>query len=621
MEPKESERTNYLFFGILFAIQLITTTSSILLKENLAGSRMFFWFYALGQSAFEVMLFIVLATWILRYIGKIGFSCFIGFVFTVYALQFLDFVTDRILDLTFLEGVKAFILDETWGNFRLLLDASGISFPIWILIFTSLGCIPLIGVGFYHATDLLAKKYPLPLRKEIALQILLCIPAALFFWDYTASKVIHPDSYTAFVKSLPWKRTFLTPHTIQLSLKNRLLSPPTEEETKTSIAQIDLTVRDRPNIYLFVVETLRADFMTEEIAPNLYTFGKQNISADLSLANANFTNISWFSIFHSQFPFFWYKRIADHWSTGSPALQIFKKLGYQIKVYTSAELEFYGMEQLLFGQKNELLDSYQTFHHEPKQPAWNSDRKLIEQLDGDSNSPSGQLFIVFLDATHFDYSWPETTDSLFNPYASEIAFFRTYPTKSNIEKIKNRYRNAIHYMDHLFGSFLEKVDPNALIAFTGDHGEEFFDHGHLFHGSHLSQEQLAVPIYFRIGNKQMKVPILSQMDIMPTLLDAITHTTFPILEGQSALRPIAWPYAFSSRFNAKRSPYEFALQDNTYKLIAQFNDKDQIFDSTGINILSLRSCCDLTISEYQENAQQWVMSQFGPALNRLFPKE
>ena len=585
MEQKESERINYLFFGILFAIQVITTTSSILLKENLAGSRMFFWFYALGQSAFEAALFIFLATLILRYLGKISFSCFIGFAFTVYALQFLDFVTDRILDLTFLQGVKAFILDETWENFRLLLDASGISF-----------------------------------RKEILLQVLICIPAALFFWDYTASKVIHPDSYTAFVKSLPWKRTFLTPHTIQLPLGHRLILPPSEEETKESITKIDQKIRNRPNIYLFVVETLRSDFMNMEIAPHLTAFAEQNISADLSLANANFTNISWFSIFHSQFPFFWYKRVTDNWSIGSPPLQIFKKLGYQIQVYTSAQLEFYGMEHLLFGSKNELLDSYQTFHHAPKQPAWDSDRQLFEKLEADAKDSNGQLFIVFLDATHFDYSWPET-DSPFTPYASEIAFFRTYPTKSNIEKIKNRYRNAIHYMDKLFGAFLEKVDPNAVIAFTGDHGEEFFDHGHLFHGSHLSQEQLAVPIYFRVGNRQLRVPILSQMDIMPTLLDAVAGTTFPILEGQSALRPIEWPYAFSSRFNAKRSPYEFALQDNTYKLIAQFNDKDQIFDSTGINILSLRSCCDLTMSQYQENAQQWVQNQFGPALNRLFPQE
>jgi hypothetical protein len=617
-DPKLPIRINYIFFGLLFSLLAVTSTSSILLKEDLGGSRLFFWFYAIGQSTLEVTL-LIFASWMIRKVlGNKSFWFFIGLVFLAFLFHLLDFMMDRVLDLSIWETLS-FVFDESLDNFFFLLDASGIPIWIWVLSFSAMAMLPLLGILFYKATHWVTEKKPLQWRKETFFQLFICLPIALFFWDYSASPVIPPDAYTAFIKSLPWKHTFLTPKSIRLPIHGSLGQLPSEEKIAHAIHSIELQPDQKPNIFLFVVESLREDCITEAIAPNLSKFRDEHLSAELALSNANCTQMAWYSTFHSQFPFYW--RHAKK-TVGSPALATFKKLGYKIHLYSSAQLEYYGMDCSLFGHERRLLDSAQFFLHPPPKEAWESDSELLKKLQADlANDPAlsqGQLFIIFWDTTHFDYSWPKDKPSKFTPFASEFSFYKAYCSKKNIEKIKNRYRNAVHFMDSLFGDFLTKADPTSLVAFMGDHGEEFFDHGHLFHNSHLTHEQISVPIYFRIGERKEKVPFLSQMDIMPTLLNAITGHSFPFLQGESILEPKKWPYAVTARYNASRAPFEFSLHNGQNKLIVQFVDRKNIFSSNQLRICALRSCKDKTLSECQNELNEWVQDQFGPALDRLF---
>ena len=104
---------------------------------------------------------------------------------------------------------------------------------------------------------------------------------------------------------------------------------------------------------------------------------------------------------------------------GSPPLKLLKKWGYQVRVYSSAQLNYYGMETLLFGKGAHLVDSYQTFPHVPPLEAADSDAQAIAKLQSDmEKNPSlqeGQVFIIFWDATHFNYSWPKNWSPKFEP--------------------------------------------------------------------------------------------------------------------------------------------------------------------------------------------------------------
>jgi ketol-acid reductoisomerase len=210
-------------------------------------------------------------------------------------------------------------------------------------------------------------------------------------------------------------------------------------------------------------------------------------------------------------------------------------------------------------------------------------------------------------------------------YAKEMAYFKTFQSQKSIDLIKNRYHNAVNYMDSLFGRFLTHLPraEEAIVIFTGDHGEEFFEHGHLFHNSHLTREQTHIPLYFKWGlGKRAIAPrgVVSQMDVFPSLLAYLSGEAPPFLEGSSLFHAPQWPYAVTARFNAGLTPYEFCIHNGEYKLIAQFLNRRDLFASNRLRLLSLRTRLDKTVHTFKNDVASWVDEEFGTALTRLFPE-
>lgn len=625
MDPNENRyRINYLYFGVYFLLLSLLYASSVFTRENLSGSRFFFFLYTMGQVTLETALFIFLGWIIYRFLGKVWFALFVGGTFVWAIVHVLDFMINRVLDLSIWDALRIFVLDETFENFLFLLDASGIPLWAWLLFAISIMALPLIGIGLYKLSDLYAQKRPLAAKKEWFLQAFLCIPCAMFLWDYSASGVIHPNAYNAFIKSLPWKMTFLHPSTVSIALPGPIRAPKSEDEILHAIAKDKTVLSNKPNIYLFVMESLRDDFITTNTAPNLNRFKERAIHFDNALSGGNGTHLSWFSIFHSQFPYFWRETQQKNWKMGSPPLTLLKKWGYKIRVYTSAQLGYYGMEDLIFGKNHHLIDTYQQFPHAPPLNACDSDLAAMEALQKDltdSDLQQGQVCIVFLDGTHFAYSWPSHWKAKFIPFAKELAYFRTINSATNREMIKNRYRNSIHYMDSLFHPFFKNL-PNkqeSIIAILGDHGEEFFEHGHLFHNSHLSREQTRPPLYLKLGNSNRTISnrnIVSQIDIFPSIIDHLSNKSVDFLEGQSIFSENRWPFAITARFNAGHTPYEFSIHNGKTKIIAQFPNRTNIFAAETLRIMSIRDNKDRAI--HQTDALGFISTEFGPAFDRLF---
>ena len=627
-EPDPPIWINYFYFGSLFALVTLLSISGVMVREDLGGSQIFFLLYSLGEATLEVLLFIFCGWFIRKHLSRIWFISYIGLTFVWSVLHLLDFLLDRILNFTVWETI-GFVFDESFDNFVHMLIASGLPLWVWLGIFILLTAIPVIGVLIYRTTEWLTDKKPLRIRLNILVQICFCIPVALFLWDFSASRILHREAHLSFIKSLPWKVTFLHPRTPSIALSHPLAKPRSESKTQTTIQEFPYTVTHRPNIYLFIVESLREDAIRPHIAPNLSEFRDQNLSSEVSVSNANATQLSWFSILHSNYSYYWSALKQQGWQSGSPALQLLRKMGYKIHVYTSADLLYYGMDELLFG-KNNYLASITNIPHINGKEAWQSDEETIQTFASDlaenQQYREGQCFIFFWDATHFDYSWPKNKPSLFSPTASGMNYFKAYHSKKNIQSIKNSYQNAVNFVDGLFGHFLAIVPDreNAIIAFTGDHGEEFFEHGHLFHLSQLSDVQTQVPIFFQLPRKPDAMPqLLTQMDIFPSIIDSLTSdgATQQVLEGQSIFLKNRWPYAVISRYNASRTPFEFCIHNGHHKLIARFANRHDIFRSRFLHILSLRTYQDQIFCECKKDLDGWVRNEFGDALEKIFPEK
>ena len=105
----------------------------------------------------------------------------------------------------------------------------------------------------------------------------------------------------------------------------------------------------------------------------------------------------------------------------------------------------------------------------------------------------------------------------------------------------NRYLNAAHFVDGQIGRLIDHLDAagalqNTVVVVTGDHGEEFLEHGRWGHGSAFIDEQMRVPLVMRIPGQDARVidTVTSHLDIVPSILPALGVTNPPSDYGLGA---------------------------------------------------------------------------------------
>ena len=287
------------------------------------------------------------------------------------------------------------------------------------------------------------------------------------------------------------------------------------------------------------------------------------------------------------------------------------------------------MDKLIFGEANDLADEIVSFEDEESEIPHKRDKFVVDKLLHEmkkGEGSGGRVFIVFLDSTHLDYSWPEGEAVQFEPYKKKINYLKAAFTNQGLERIKNRYRNSLYYVDSLFGKFVHTLSTcpggeEAVVVITGDQGEEFYEQGHLFHASSLSHPQTHVPLYYKFGKmgpfvEQREHGMSCHMDIFPTLFHYLFKRDVgrEFCQGQSIFKEQRWPYTVTARFNASRSPCEFCIHNGKQKLTASFSDERNIFNARGLRILSTKDLKDDSIFHDHNSLRE----QFGKALDRIF---
>lgn len=116
------------------------------------------------------------------------------------------------------------------------------------------------------------------------------------------------------------------------------------------------------------------------------------------------------------------------------------------------------------------------------------------------------------------------------------------------------YDAEIRYTDEsLIGPLMRKLKElglydQALIMVTGDHGEEFFEHGGWGHGHNIFDESLKVPLIVKFPGSRFAGSrigsVVSLVDIMPTILETFSaefsveemdgKSLIPLLKGRES---------------------------------------------------------------------------------------
>ncbi len=621
-------RINYIYFGFLFACLAFLHVFHVMLIEDVSFlSRLAFLIDALLQSFLEISFLLLLSLIIRHYFSKPIFYGYIALTFFLLVIQMIDFTLVRLMDLSFWYGITL-IFDESLNNFIESMKASNIPLSAWALVGAIAISLPILGICIFLLCQKWEEKRPIAISLTKLTQVTCALVALLGVWDLcTILPMNSVKNYEKLSKALPLKSTVFAPSTQKIALSSILPQERMEsgEADEMPIAQAPA---HKPDIFIFVIESLREDFITNAIAPSLSQFKKENISFDLALSGANATHLSWFSLFYSKNPLQWKQISNENRKMGSPALRMLKEMGYAIHVYTSAALGFYEMDERLFGEKNALVDHFFLFGHGEQVSPFESDErtmnKLMEEMKA-TKKIGGRLHIVFLDSTHFDYSWPKESGTLFLPITDGLDFFKIACSKPELEPIKNRYRNAIHYVDGLFEKFLQtlkttKRSDEAVVVVTADHGEEFYEEGRLFHASTLNIAQTHVPLYYKFGNNSQLPAHLpskqtSHVDVFPTLFHFLyqKERIFTQLHGESIFKEQRWPYIVSARFNGGRNPSDFYVLNGQKLLMLRFEGAKE-FSKSHLSVLSVKDLYDQNVS----NNFSIVREEFDEAFKSLF---
>jgi hypothetical protein len=364
---------NYLYFGFyFFFISLIHVYHVFLIERTATFARFFFLAYAVIQCAIETVLIVLFANAIKIFFRAKAMALYCIVVFFLLMTHVIDFPLVRFMDMSFWYALN-FISGESPGNFIELLYASNISLKIWFVSGLFGAGILLSGIYLYRVTERWTQRRPLVLHYPVLAAILCTFCLFLMSLDYSTHKWVERSNYDLYQKTLPWKSTVFHRQHEFLSLSHPLKRPPQQETVLAS-----LTAEKKPDLFLFVVESLREDFIQENQAPHLFAFRNNNIHFDLALANANATQISWFSLFHSQLPL--YFGTAKEGKAESIPLRLLKEMGYKINCYSSARLNYYEMDQLIFGKDMHLADQLFAFGNCYSDPAYVRDKKTIDKM-------------------------------------------------------------------------------------------------------------------------------------------------------------------------------------------------------------------------------------------------
>ena len=144
----------------------------------------------------------------------------------------------------------------------------------------------------------------------------------------------------------------------------------------------------------------------------------------------------------------------------------------------------------------------------------------------------------------------------------------------------DKYDSEIHFVDRWVGKTLDSLDASGaaedtVVLITSDHGEGNKEHGHLWHGQHIYNEVLHVPLMVRAPGVKPSVVAepVALLDVAPTLLDLAGGAPEPSFQGRSLVGALSGESSGPVPVRAELLPYPHwkehvtAVIDGQWKLL------------------------------------------------------
>lgn len=332
---------------------------------------------------------------------------------------------------------------------------------------------------------------------------------------------------------------------------------------------------DRPQgIILIWADTLRRDHLgmygyARPTSPRLDGLAREGVLFRDVVSHATWTKVATPSLLTSLYPTsHGVKEFTDRLpATATTLAEVYRQAGYATVSLSSI---------LFTGRFTNLHQGFEVVHEDgslPDQESSKTSREYVDRLLAWLGTHADVPFFAFLHVSDphdpyrphapYDTMWADPAGAEEHErQAREVKKFVSDPLLKNfgmpsraelvqagfdadryVAYDRDWYDGAIREMDTEIGRLVEGLDAlglggRVLLAFTGDHGEEFLEHGRMFHGQSVYGELSGVPlVLWKPGAIAPHVvdETVQVIDVMPTLL-ALSGLPAPAgVQGRSLL--------------------------------------------------------------------------------------
>lgn len=312
----------------------------------------------------------------------------------------------------------------------------------------------------------------------------------------------------------------------------------------------DGAVQRRPNIVLYVVDTVRADRLgvygyEKPTSPRLDAFAEEAVVFENAYAQSSWTRPAVASLFTGLLP-------PAHRTVGRRSV-LPENATTLAEILAANGYEGMGLvRNPNVGAAFGFSQGFSRFRSEDR----DRDETMLDRvrLWLDERQDPEQPFFLYLHAIdpHGPYDPAPEFEVMFDAggapanyrtvrYLLQLNQGEVRPDPGTAEALSRLYDAEVAQNDRAFGELLDELQVRGLVGntaviYVSDHGEEFEEHGRWEHGLSLYEEVLRVPLVMRLpGVPPGRVEAPAQhVDLLPTLLAYLGIET-PATDGRDQL--------------------------------------------------------------------------------------
>ncbi|MEE8523557.1 MAG: sulfatase [Thermoanaerobaculia bacterium] len=350
----------------------------------------------------------------------------------------------------------------------------------------------------------------------------------------------------------------------------------------------------RPDVLLYVIDTLRADHLgvygyERSTSPAIDRFARDAVLFRNARAQSSWTRTAMVSVMTGLLPqVHGVNRRDDALNRRLETLaEMLKRGGYETAGFvTNGNLSAsFGLGQG-FDFYRYLAESRESF--EFHQLSDRIHRGIIPWLETRANLGERPPFFLYAHSTdpHAPYTPRQPFRGRFaagvDPeiggidHVLDISANRKPAAPGVEDDFIDLYDGEIAFNDHQFGRLVERLKKiglydSTLIVLISDHGEEFREHGGWEHGKTLYGEQLRIPLIVKLpggasAGREID-SVADQIDVLPTILDAVGLESPDGVDGHSLLPLLASPVGGGLAFSEPSFAY-LRLEEKRMRSIA-----------------------------------------------------